>query len=278
MTARESTVVVKLGGELLLSAGSHALDPIAQSLAQLVRAGTPLVVVHGGGPQTNDLMRRLGQKPVLEQGRRVTDAEALWSMVRAVRGEVNVRLTGRLLREGLRAVGLDGLAGQCIRCVKEDPQPSSTAPGALLDYGYVGEITRVDADFIRMFLSRQMVPVIACLGVDESGHPLNVNADTVARGVASALSAHQLVFVTGAPGVLMDRDQPSTRIPRLRAEDAQKAIVSGVIAGGMIPKVREAFAAFAGGVKEVHVLGQLGAGDLERALRQPGSLGTVLEP
>ncbi|MEL6184575.1 MAG: acetylglutamate kinase, partial [Myxococcota bacterium] len=95
MSARESIVVVKLGGELLLPSASPELDPIARSLAQLVQGGVRLVVVHGGGPQTSDLMRRLGQEPVLEQGRRVTDADALWSMIRAVRGEVNVRLTGR---------------------------------------------------------------------------------------------------------------------------------------------------------------------------------------
>lgn len=278
MSGSFATTVIKVGGELLLPEAEAALSSLVRSLADLVRAGTRLVVVHGGGPQTSALMRRLGQEPRLEQGRRVTDADALWSMVRAVRGEVNVRLTGRLVAEGLPAVGLDGLAGQCIRCVKEPPQPSPTAPGARLDYGYVGEITHVDGEFIEMFLQRAMVPVIACLGGDENGHPLNVNADTVARGVASALRSDHLVFVTGAPGVLRDRDEPNSRIPRLRAAEARAAIESGVIAGGMIPKVKEAFAAFEGGVAEVHVLGQLGPGELEQALTAPGSIGTVLEP
>lgn len=270
-------IVVKLGGEMLLPEQAETLRPILNSIRALHEAGEQVVVVHGGGPQTSSLMKERGLEPRMVAGQRVTDASALQCLLMAVAGEANARLVAALVGNGLTAVGLNGISAGCIQCVRRSPRPVASAGGALVDYGLVGDVQRVDRAFIELFVERAMVPVIACVGTDREGGILNVNGDTVASELARAMRAETLALVTGTPGVLRDVADPSSRIQRLGRAELEGAIADGTIAGGMIAKVEEATRALDGGVSRVLVLGRLGEGELERAIRAPGCSGTVLE-
>lgn len=147
-----------------------------------------------------------------------------------------------------------------------------------MDYGQVGEITSVDRDLLDLLINASMVPLVACIGLGEDGALFNVNGDTVAAELASALRADALVLVTGTSGILRDKDDPTSRVARLDLAEAEQAIASGRIAGGMIAKVEEAGRALTRGVARVHVLGALTPGALEQELERPGSRGTVLRP
>lgn len=270
------TIVVKLGGELLAPRRAGELDAIRRSLLALKENGARLVVAHGGGPQVTALMRDRGHEPRIVAGRRVTDEAALSALLMGVGGEVNARLTSALLEVGLDAVGLHGLAHKCVLCERQPPRRvAGSAGGELVDYGYVGDVKRVDRDFLDLFVDRGMTPVLACIGADERGQPLNVNGDALATALAAAVDARQLVFLTSTPGVLADPSKPDSRWARLDPDRARAGIASGAIGGGMIAKVEEAVAAVEAGVPEVFVLGGLSSGDLERALAEPGSVGTV---
>lgn len=266
-------VVVKLGGELLDEAHQAEAAALAADLAQL---DGRLLMVHGGGPQTTALQKRLGQTPKIVGGRRVTDAAALEAIKMVVAGKLNVDLVSLLTRAGVPAVGLNGVSAQVIEAVKRPPRVVSGSDGVPVDFGHVGDVTGVNAALLEQLWAGQYVPVLACLGSDAEGRPFNINADVVACHLASKLAAEALVLVTGAPGVLRDRYDPSTRIPTLNAADAERAIADGVIAAGMIPKIEEAFGALRRGVKTVHVVGGLGPGDLLGALRGSGAVGTTL--
>lgn len=271
------TLVVKVGGELLTAPRRAELEAVRASLARLREQGERLVVTHGGGPQVTALMRARSVEPRIVAGRRVTDEAALDALLMAVGGEVNARLTSALLEVGLRAVGLNGLADRCVSCVRQPPRAVASADGALVDYGHVGDVVRVDRGFLDVFLSRGLTPVLACIGADARGRPLNVNGDALATAVAGALSAERLVFLTGAPGVLRDPNDSTSRVPRMSRSAARETLDTGALRGGMIAKMEEALAALEMGVARVHILGRLGPGDLERAIEVPGSLGTTLE-
>jgi acetylglutamate kinase len=145
-----------------------------------------------------------------------------------------------------------------------------------IDYGFVGDVVGVNAELVGLLTESGYVPVIACLGADDKGGVFNINADAVANQIAIRLDADGLVLVTDVPGVLRDVKDPSSRIGRLTVAEGKKAIDDGVITKGMIPKVEESFAAIAQGVRAVHVVGKLSRGDLARAVKEPGSVGTVL--
>jgi acetylglutamate kinase len=273
-----TTIVVKLGGELLAPERRAEAEAIAADIAALVREGLRVVVVHGGGPQTTALQRRLGQEVRMVGGRRVTDDDALDAIKMVVAGKLNVELTALLGGAGVRAIGLHGASGRVIAAEKRPARVVAGGGPDPVDFGHVGDVVGVDRALLDHLASGGLVPVMACIGCDAAGRVFNINADTVANGVARALGAERLVMITSAPGVLRDVGDPTSRIPRLTRADAERAIVDGVIAGGMIPKVEESFEALAAGVEHVHVVGHLTPGDLAREIHAPGSVGTVLEP
>jgi acetylglutamate kinase len=145
-----------------------------------------------------------------------------------------------------------------------------------IDFGHVGDVTGVNDKLIELLTSAGFVPVVACLGADESGHVYNINADIVANKLAIALDARALLLVSDVPGVLKDVADPASRIPRLTIAEGKKAILDGVVTKGMIPKLEESFAALGEGVRAVHIVGRLARGDLAREVAEPGSVGTVL--
>lgn len=268
-------VVIKLGGEVVASAES---DAIAADVAELVKSGQSVIVVHGGGPQATELQKRLGQTPNIVAGRRITDLATLEVMKMTVAGKVNVDLCGKLHAAGARPVGLHGASSGAIAAVKRPPKVVAGAGPDPIDFGHVGDVTGVNHELLDLLLKGNFVPVLACLGCDAYGNVFNINADIVANQVALATKARALLLVSDVPGVLRDVTDPTTRIAKMTREDGTRAIETGVVTKGMIPKLEESFAAIAAGVAEVHIVGRLSRGDLAREVREPGSVGTVLVP
>lgn len=266
-------VIIKVGGEVVQGPYMAA---IAADVAEIRAGGTPVVIVHGGGPQATDLQKRLGQTPKIVGGRRVTDEDTLDVMKMIVAGKVNVDLCAALLAAGAKPVGLHG-ASACTVLAKRRPPTVVTGGGPdPVDFGFVGDVVGVNAALISLLTSGGFVPVLACLGADERGGLYNINADAVANQVAIRLDARALVLVTDVPGVMGDLQDPTTRIARLTLAEGKKAIEDGVVTKGMIPKLEESFAAIAKGVRAVHIVGKLSRGDLTRAVTTPGEVGTVL--
>lgn len=268
-------VIIKLGGEVVQ--GTH-LSAIAADVAEMRRADVPIVLVHGGGPQATELQKKLGQTPQIVGGRRVTDAETLDVIKMAVVGKVNVDLCAALIAAGARPVGLHGASACAILASRRPPRIVTGGGTEPVDFGFVGEVVGVNQDLIELLAGAGYVPVLACLGADETGGVYNINADAVANQVAIRLDARALVLVTDVPGVLRDLKDPSSRIAQMTIAEGKRAIDEGVVTRGMIPKLEESFAAISEGVRAVHVVGRLARGDLARAVTEPGSVGTVLVP
>ncbi len=271
-------IVVKLGGELAKPENRQELSLIADELQKLTGAGHEVIVVHGGGPQTTALMRQLGQEPNIVGGRRVTDEAALDALLMAVAGKVNVTISSVFLGRGINAVGLTGVSARIIGCKKRPPKLMPNHGPDPVDFGFVGDVTEVNTEFLSKLSSDGYTPVLACVGVDSSGQPFNINADTVANGLSVALKADRLLLLTGVPGVLLDIDNPESRIPKLTVEEGYQAIADGTVFGGMIPKLEESFSALKAGVGQINILGKLNSGDIEQALQTAGSVGTALLP
>ena len=268
------TLVIKIGGEVV---GSGEAALLATDLRVLVEEGARVAIVHGGGPQATALQKQLGLPTKQIAGRRVTDAATLDVMKMVVAGKLNVDLCSALGAAGLQPVGLHGASAQVVRAVRRPPKPY-TPDGEPVDLGFVGDVVGFNLELLETLWAGKYVPVIACLGADEHGGVYNINADMVGNQLAAALKADRLFLVTSTPGVLRDVKDPSSRLAKLSRAEAKAAIADGTVSGGMIPKLEEAMAVIDQGVGAIHILGKLGAGDLVRAVREPGSVGTTLVP
>lgn len=266
-------IVVKLGGEVVTSPEAAVL---ARDLRTLVDAGARIAIVHGGGPQASELQKRLGLTPTQIAGRRVTDAATLDVMKMVLAGKLNVELCATLLAAGLSPVGLHGASGHVIRAARRPPAVYPGTGPDPVDLGFVGDTTGFNLELLALLWSAGHVPVLACLGADAGGQVYNINADLVGNQLAAELAAERLFLVTSTPGVLRDINDPGSRLTRLTCAEARQAIRDGVVTGGMITKLEEAMAVIDQGVGAIHILGKLGAGDLVRAVRDPGSVGTTL--
>jgi acetylglutamate kinase len=271
--ALSSSFVVKVGGEL---ARSRELATLATDLVELRRAGHAIIVVHGGGPQVTELQGKLGQKPNIVGGRRITDAAALEVLKMCVAGTVNVDICAALVRAGGAPVGLHGASALAVRAMRRPKTVVAGAGDTPIDFGWVGDVTGVNEELFALLVGASYIPVVACLGADEEGTVYNINADAVASRLARALSAEALVLVTDVPAVLADPSDPASRLSRLTKPEASRAIERGDVKGGMIPKLTEGFAALEQGVRSVLIVGKLRPGDLVRAALSPGSVGTLL--
>lgn len=266
-------IVIKVGGELLRGPEAAA---VASDVAALVRDGHQVTLVHGGGVQATELQKRLGLTPQIVSGRRITDEPTLEVMKMIIAGKVNVELCGVLSAAGVKPVGLHGASAGLLLSVRRPPTVLTGAGPDPIDLGLVGDVVSINLELIRHLHAGGFVPVIGCLGATNEGKALNINGDVVANRVAVDLKADQLFLLTGAPGVLRDVADESSRIPKLSIADGRAAIAGGSIKAGMIPKLEEAFDALAAGVKEIHIVGRLEPGHLLGASREPGSVGTVL--
>ncbi|HEY7682239.1 MAG TPA: acetylglutamate kinase, partial [Gemmatimonadales bacterium] len=251
---RDNVFVVKLGGDVL--ADVEALDRVAQQLSLLSSLSIRIVVVHGGGPQATALSRRLGQEPRLVAGRRVTDEAALEVVKMVYSGTLNVNLLSSLRAHEVQAVGVSGVDADLITARRRPPVKVVDDDGVTreVDYGHVGDVDRVDPRVLSTLLSARFMPVVASLAGDGEGNVYNVNADTVAESLAVALKAQKLIFLTGAPGVLRDRSDPSSLVTFADPDDLATLMSSGALAGGMRPKVEACIRAATGGVERTHII------------------------
>jgi acetylglutamate kinase len=251
---RDRVFVVKLGGDVLTDA--EVLDHVAGELGLLHSLGIRIVVVHGGGPQASALLRRLGQEPLLVAGRRVTDDQALEVAKMVYPGLLTTDLLSALRSHQVQGVGLSGVDADLLSAHRRPPVSVTGDDGAsrMVDYGHVGDLDRVDARVLTTLLDARFVPVVASLAGDGDGNVYNVNADTVAETLAIALKAMKLIFLTGAPGVLRDRTDPSSLVAFADPDDLAELLRSGVIAGGMRPKVEACIRAATGGVERTHII------------------------
>jgi acetylglutamate kinase len=267
------SVVVKIGGEVLAS--PVELAALASDLAMLAKRGGRVLIVHGGGPQATDLQKRLGIETRQIAGRRVTDDATLDVMKMTLAGKLNVELCAALVAAGARPVGLHGASSLAVRAVKRPPKVITGGPPEPVDLGHVGDIVGFNTVLFATLQDAGYLPVIACLGADEHGHVYNINGDVVANQLAAEIQADHLFLVTSVPGVLKDVKDPASRIPTLTIAQANAAIADGTVTGGMIPKVEEAVSVIDRGVKQIHILGKLAAGDLVAAVDSPGAVGTT---
>ncbi len=265
-------IVIKLGGNAIDGAGLHA---VAKDLAKLTAAGKPVVVVHGGGPQTSALQQKLGQQPLTVAGRRVTDEAALDALKMAVGGKLNIDTCAALLAAGANPIGLHGASSLVIEATRRPASVLRGGPTTPVDLGLVGDIVAVNHGLFKLLIDAGHIPVVACIGAARDGTVFNINADVVATKLAVELGAEALVLVSDTPGLLRDLRDPKSRIGRIREVEALQMIDEAVITAGMIPKVEEAFSAVRAGVGRVHLIGCIGEDDLGRELATPGSIGTV---
>lgn len=237
------SVVVKLGGAAIDEALDRAL---AQDVLLLRSVGVRCVVVHGGGPQVNAVMDRMGKAPEFRDGLRVTDAETLEIVRMVLVGKVNRDLVATINREALDepvAVGVSGEDGGLLTTSPRDPA-----------LGFVGDVARVRAGLLHKLLDDGLTPVVSTVGADASGQPYNINADDAAMAIAVAMKAEKIIYLTAAPGLLEDVNDPSSLVPRLTSAELRDRIAHESVSAGMIPKLRACADAVDGGVGYAHII------------------------
>jgi len=238
------TVVVKFGGNAIAGTSEHdALSLFAEDIVLMHTVGIRPVVVHGGGPQINEMLTRLNIESTFSNGLRVTDAATMEVVQMVLNGQVNPQIVSAINTHGNVAVGLSGEDGRTLQCVPRDPT-----------LGFVGDIERVRTHVIDGLLADGLVPVLSTVGVDVNGQPYNVNADTAAGAIAEALSAEKIIYLTDIAGLRKDIDDASSLIQRISVTDLSALIADGTISGGMIPKIESCMQAVKGGVKSAHIL------------------------
>jgi acetylglutamate kinase len=239
-----AVVVVKYGGNALAGASeADALALFAQDIAILRSVGMRPVVVHGGGPQISGLMARLGKETEFRNGLRVTDAETVDIARMVLIGQVNPQIVAAINVHGPLAVGVSGEDAALIRARPLDAS-----------LGFVGEVESINPTLVLGLLDEGFIPVVATIGTDAAGQAYNINADTVAGAIATAVAAEKLVYLTDIEGIRRSVDDPKSLVRQTTDVELAELVESGVVAGGMIPKVESCIGAVRGGVRRAHIL------------------------
>ena len=234
-------VVVKYGGNAMIN--QQLKEQVMEDIALLWLIGVKVVLVHGGGPEINETMQKLGKQAQFVDGLRVTDKETVDIVQMVLAGKVNKTLVNLLQMKGGHAVGLSGIDGGIIEAKMKNEA-----------LGYVGQITKIRTKPIEDLLEKNYIPVISTVASDRHGNTYNINGDTAAAHIAGALGAERLIMMTDIAGILMDKDDPSTLIPQITVSEAEKLYENKVISGGMIPKVDCCIEALNHGVNNVIIM------------------------
>ncbi len=239
------TIVIKYGGNAMTDASLK--QQFAQDIVLLKQVGINPVVVHGGGPQIGDVLERLGKESKFIDGMRVTDSETMDVVQMVLGGLVNKEIVSLINQAGGKAIGLTGKDGNFIRAKKLELKKKASAnqPSEIIDLGHVGEVVSIDPSIVEMLDNDRFIPVIAPIGVGEGGTAYNINADIVAGKMAIVLNAAKLLLLTNTPGVLDDKGKLLTG---LNSQDVSHLIETGIIDGGMIPKINCALDAVSSGI------------------------------
>ena len=234
-------VVVKYGGNAMVN--EQLKQQVMEDVVLLWLIGVKVVLVHGGGPEISQTMKALGKEAVFVDGLRVTDRETMDIAQMVLAGKINKTLVNLLEMKGGQAMGISGMDGRLIEAEIKDER-----------LGYVGEITHINIRPVTDLLEKGYIPVISTLGCDREGNAYNINGDTAAARVAGALEAERLIMLSDIPGLLRDKDDPTTLIPELSVMEAARLRQEGVISGGMIPKMECCVEAIRRGVKKVIIM------------------------
>ncbi len=234
-------VVVKYGGNAMIN--EQLKQQVMEDIALLWLIGVKVVLVHGGGPEISETMKKLGKESVFVDGLRVTDKETVDIVQMVLAGKVNKTLVNLLQIKGGHAVGLSGIDGGIIEATTKDER-----------LGYVGKITKIRTQPITDLLEHHYIPVVSTVASDRQGNTYNINGDTAAAYIAGALGAKRLIMMTDIDGILMDKDDPSTLIRQLTISEAKGLYEKGVVSGGMIPKVDCCIEAINRGVNDVTIM------------------------
>ncbi|MGN1409770.1 MAG: acetylglutamate kinase [Eubacteriales bacterium] len=262
------TIVVKYGGNAMLS--DELRNAVISDLVLLSLTGINVVLVHGGGPDINDMLKKIGKKSEFINGLRYTDEETAEVALMVLAGKTNKQLVDLISRTGGRAMGLCGLDGGLIKATRYTDESGT-------DYGFVGEIKSIDANVINDVIGRGYIPVISTIAHSEDGEGYyNINADTAAAEIAVSLGAENLILLTDTRGVLRDPSDPSTLISVIHRDDVDELKKDGVISGGMIPKVDCCMKAVSGGVKTFIIDGRIKHSILIEMLSEKG-IGTMFK-
>lgn len=238
---RNAVIVIKFGGNAMVDPA--LARTFAEDIVLLRSVGLKPVVVHGGGPQIGDLLRRLGKESEFKDGLRVTDAETLEVARMVLVGKVGREIVGAINTHGAFAVGMSGEDGGLIEAKPRDPE-----------LGFVGDIVSVNPSILNRLLAEELIPVISTIGSDRNGQAYNINADTVAGALAGALGAEKVIFLTDVPGLLRDISDHTSVIAQATLSEIEDLTAQGVITGGMIPKVGSCVSAVRAGAKSAHML------------------------
>jgi acetylglutamate kinase len=248
---KHKVFVLKAGGDAFVSA--ETTRALMEQIGILHQVGIRIVLVHGGGPQSTALAKRLGLTTQMVDGRRVTDAQTLEVSTMVLNGEINTRIVAACRALGVPAIGISGVDGGLIKAGKRPPVQRGDS-NETVDYGYVGDIYGIDASIIVKQLDNDLVPIVSPLSADDQGTLLNINADTVAAAIACELHAEKFVMATGTPGILESVDDPRSLISYIDRAGLRRLRDEGKISGGMLPKVAAIERALSGGVPRVHVI------------------------
>ena len=234
-------VVIKYGGNAMIN--EHLKEQVMEDIALLRLIGVKVVLVHGGGPEISEVMAKMGKKPEFIDGCRVTDKETVDIVQMVLAGKINKTLVNLLEMKGGKAMGISGLDGRLIEASVKDKK-----------LGYVGHIERVNITPITDLLEKGYIPVVSTVGCDLKGNTYNINGDTAAAFIAGALGAERLIMMTDIAGILRDKNDPASLIPEVTVSEARALYESGVVSGGMIPKVECCIEALQKGVKNFIIM------------------------
>ncbi|MGK7941387.1 MAG: acetylglutamate kinase [Crocosphaera sp.] len=237
------TVVIKYGGAAMKD--SSLKDKVIRDIIFLACVGVRPVVVHGGGPEINTWLNKLGIEAQFKDGLRVTDGPTMDVVEMVLVGRVNKELVSLINKAGGHGVGLCGKDGRLVQARRVDQAE---------DIGFVGEVSKVNAKIVHCLVNNNYIPVISSVAADENGQPYNINADTFAGEIAAALGAEKLILLTDTPGILQDYQDPNTLFTKLDIKQARDLIAQGVVSGGMIPKVNCCVRSLAQGVRAAHII------------------------
>ncbi|WMS88467.1 acetylglutamate kinase [Pleionea litopenaei] len=274
MSVKHKIAVVKVGGDVLLDDAERR--GLALNIKQLVSLNWRVVVLHGGGPQTNRLQTKIGLKPNKVSGRRITSDKDLAVVKQAIAGEVNVDLTTALLQAGVNAFGFHGASGRMIEAVKRPPMHVSGVADGPVDFGEVGDVTGINHTLLGKLLDAGLTPVIATLGVAKDGRVFNINADTTVVKIAEALQADLLLLTTQVGAVFEDLSKPESRVKCITPQSAKTLIADGIIQGGMIPKVEEAVSLLDSGVGAIAIISGKNPQAFQSIVNSQGRFGTLI--
>ncbi|UNM94965.1 acetylglutamate kinase [Ignatzschineria rhizosphaerae] len=242
------TVVIKYGGAAMVD--EKVRDEFMKDVALMKYVGIHPIIIHGGGPEINTMLKRVNKETEFIEGNRVSDAETVEIAEMVLSAKINKSIVADLNKLGAKAVGLSGKDGGMITAHKKFIEKD----GQKIDIGFVGEITEVNRELIDILVGQDYIPVISSIGIGSEGETFNINADYVAGEVAAAVGAHRLIFLTDVNGVYKDFEDKESLIADMTIETARDYIKSGVISGGMIPKVNTCLEAIERGVHHVIIL------------------------